>query len=166
MSSSLILNTTSLARASANKDMDLPTVDEIDSCNPPNSVWSHGQCRYQCHSSALPSNDSRHTCVCGAHFEEGETDNGKVTCILIDHPGQCANWFGEQNYAVWDGISEFAERYSSTPWGIMKNNSCNMEELQAAGFIPHCGIQHDHNKYFRSCNGNCQLGSCVGHADL
>jgi len=61
----------------------------------------------------------------------------------------------------------YSQRYSKTPWAILTNDICDKDELTAAGFVAHCGVQHDHNGFFRSCDGgNCENGECKGHADL
>jgi len=50
-------------------------------CDPPQSVLVGDHCEYHCHETALPSNDTRHTCVCGPHHEpDGVDDSGLVVC--------------------------------------------------------------------------------------
>jgi hypothetical protein len=50
-------------------------------CDPPNSELVGDECIYSCHPSALPSNDTRHTCVCHVHkVLDGVDDAGRVKC--------------------------------------------------------------------------------------
>ena len=48
----------------------------------------------------------------------------------------------------------------------MDNNTCNVKQLEAAGYEAHCGVQHADNGHFRACDGDCVEGRCQGHRDL
>ena len=58
--------------------------EDATKCDPPNSVLKDGRCEYHCHPTALPSNDTRHTCVCGAHYDaDGLDDSGRIKCVRM-----------------------------------------------------------------------------------